>query len=195
MATVFKAGDRVRSKYGYSHPAVVKRVFANCYELDEGTGGETRIVLMRHAHATYRLVALAPPSFASCTDPGTQPACSNETMRVKPEPTRLQEAREATLHAVRRLMYAHATIGQIDRHIEHVIREAKAEAIAEREALEPKPYGRVVATAGATRSSYRREGDVVELTFTVCVPRHATIACADPNATDFRVTATSKGAR
>jgi hypothetical protein len=189
MSNEFKVGDVLVDRFGRERGTVLvvegERV---CFRNTLGLA-----IVSTHGRLSRDFVSRdAPPTFASCTDPATPPACSNETM---PKPTRLQEAREATLHAVRRLMYAHATIGQIDRHIEHVIREAKAEAIAEREAPEPKPYGRVLATASATCVNYRRVGDDVELTFRVRVPVHAAMARSPIDETNYRVTATSKGAR
>lgn len=191
--TEFKVGDELVHVYGYLAPVKVKRVYADVYEIDYGSDVETQIVAKRYAHACYRRRLRAPQA---PPESFRQVFCAWTGQTVKPEPARtaLQQARENTLYAVRRLMYGHATIGQIDRHIDHVIREAKAEALAEREASEPKPYGRVLATAGATCHGYRREGDDVELTFKVRVPVHAAIACAPIHETNYRVTATSKGA-
>jgi hypothetical protein len=198
--TVFKVGDVVRLRDGYHQDLVNYRSTVTVVADNTGfLAGETRcartgtlIGRWSQPASRFELVSrAAPTAFASCADTATPPACSNE----KPKPTKLQEAREATLHAVRRLMYAHATIGQIDRHIDLVIREAKAEAIAEREAPEPKPYGRVLATASATCVNYRRVGDDVELTLRVRVPVHAAMARSPIDETDYRVTATSKGER
>lgn len=74
-------------------------------------------------------------------------AWTGQTVKPEPELTALQRARENTLSAVRRLMQGHATIGQIDRHIDHVICEAKVEAFTEYEAAEPKTNYRVTATS------------------------------------------------
>lgn len=204
--TEFKVGDELEyadERYRRTDKAkrVVTRVYTNFddervvglrYYPDRNGAAYSIDTLSRdYALRTFRVRAPhAPPeSFR-------QVFCAWTGQTVKPEPARtaLQQARENTLSAVRRLMHGHATIGQIDRHIDHVICEAKVEAFAEYEAAEPKPYGRVVATAGATCHGYRREGDDVELTFKVRVPAHAAIACVPLHATNYRVTATSKGA-
>jgi hypothetical protein len=186
MTTVFKVGDVLVDVFGRERGTVIAVEGEHvCFRNRLGHMiGSKRVRLSRDF-----VSRTAPPTFASCTDPGTPPACVNEV----PKPTRLEAARAALNEAVQS---PHALTGHTTRAlVDELIAAAKAEAIAQREAREPKPYGRVLATVSATCDYRHRKGDDVEMTFTVLVPAHAAIACAPIHETNYRVTATSKGER
>jgi hypothetical protein len=184
MTTVFKVGDVLVDVFGRERGTVIavegERV---CFRNRLG-----HMIGSTHARLSRVFVSRpAPPTFASCTDYAAPPACANE----KPRPTRLWRARQHVINWAERL----GADGCFTSAVNELINEAKAEAIAEREAPEPKPYGRVLATVSATCDYRHRKGDDVEMTFTVLVPAHAAIACAPIHDTNYRVTATSKGER
>jgi hypothetical protein len=193
MTTVFKVGDVVRLKNDPEAPGrrVISAVSGARVECDVyyPTDNKWNNKWTCTADQLELVSRTAPATFASCTDPGTPPACVNEV----PKPTRLEAARAALIAAVQR---THTLTGHTTRALaDELVAAAKAEAIAQRQAPEPKPYGRVLATASATCDYRHRKGDDVEMTFTVLVPAHAAIACAPIHETNYRVTATSKGER
>jgi hypothetical protein len=181
--TEFEVGDELVHRPGYLAPVKVIGVYVDVYEVDYGPGVATHLITKQDAHTFYRrrVSRAAPPTFASCTDPGAPPVCANE----KPKPTRLEEARRYLVTAANSI---DATRDEIVKLTDELIEAAKAEAI------EPKPYGRVLATASASYHTSDFDGDDTVLTFHVRVPYGHPIATTPTHRVNYTVTATSKGA-
>jgi hypothetical protein len=84
MTTVFKVGDVVRLKNDREAPGrrVVTRVAGLVVEYDAYHDDADVIKWNAHRDHLELVSRAAPPSFASCTDPSTPPACANEAPPV-----------------------------------------------------------------------------------------------------------------
>jgi hypothetical protein len=157
-----------------------QRVRLRYYPDREGKGYSIDTLSLAFALGTFRVKA-----------PGTPPACANE----KPKPTRLDRAKQEVTEAARRAGRHAPEFFALCVH--DLIAAAKAEAIAEREAAEPKPYGAAIGTAGASYCPDATcfvgfERDLVRMIFSITVPKDHPIATTPSDRVNYRVTATSK---